>query len=158
MSVVDAKPATTMQPAAVQQDARAPLFEARDISVAFGGIRAVDGVTFDVKEGEIFAIVGPNGAGKSTIFNLISRIYEPTGGQMFFSGEDITRVAPHERGAAMGTMSVAIDLAFGGGPLVFGLVASIAGIPTAFAVGSVIALGGAVGAVLTTRWRLASVA
>jgi len=72
-----------------------PLFEARDLSVTFGGIRAVDGVTFDVKEGEIFAIVGPNGAGKSTIFNLISRIYEPTGGRLLFAGEDITRVAPH---------------------------------------------------------------
>ena len=72
-----------------------PLFEADNISIAFGGIRAVDGVSFDVKEGEIFAIVGPNGAGKSTIFNLISRIYEPTGGRLMFAGEDITRVAPH---------------------------------------------------------------
>jgi branched-chain amino acid transport system ATP-binding protein len=79
------------------QDAgtQASLFEARDISVAFGGIRAVDGVTFDVKEGEIFAIVGPNGAGKSTIFNLISRIYEPTSGRLMFAGEDITRVPPY---------------------------------------------------------------
>ena len=72
-----------------------PLFEARDISISFGGIRAVDGVSFDVKEGEIFAIVGPNGAGKSTIFNLISRIYEPTGGRLTFQGQDITSVAPH---------------------------------------------------------------
>ena len=71
------------------------LFEADNISIAFGGIRAVDGVSFDVKEGEIFAIVGPNGAGKSTIFNLISRIYEPTGGRLVFEGEDITNVAPH---------------------------------------------------------------
>ena len=71
------------------------LFEARDLSIAFGGIRAVDGVTFNVREGEIFAIVGPNGAGKSTIFNLISRIYEPIGGQLMFAGEDITRVPPH---------------------------------------------------------------
>jgi branched-chain amino acid transport system ATP-binding protein len=71
------------------------LFEARDLSIAFGGIRAVDGVSFDVREGEIFAIVGPNGAGKSTIFNLISRIYEPTRGQLMFAGEDITRVTPH---------------------------------------------------------------
>ena len=55
----------------------------------------MDGVTFDVKEGEIFAIVGPNGAGKSTIFNLISRIYEPTGGRLIFQGQDITNVPPH---------------------------------------------------------------
>ena len=52
-------------------------------------------MTFSVAEGEIFAIVGPNGAGKSTIFNLISRIYEPTGGRLLFQGEDITRVPAH---------------------------------------------------------------
>jgi branched-chain amino acid transport system ATP-binding protein len=72
-----------------------PLFEADNISIAFGGIKAVDGVTFNVAEGEIFAIVGPNGAGKSTIFNLISRIYEPTGGRLAFQGQDITNVPPH---------------------------------------------------------------
>jgi branched-chain amino acid transport system ATP-binding protein len=71
------------------------LFEAQDVSIAFGGIKAVDGVTFSVAEGETFAIVGPNGAGKSTIFNLISRIYEPTGGRLRFQGRDITRVPPH---------------------------------------------------------------
>ena len=71
------------------------LFEADNISIAFGGIKAVDGVTFSVAEGEIFAIVGPNGAGKSTIFNLISRIYEPTGGRLAFQGQDITNVPPH---------------------------------------------------------------
>ena len=71
------------------------LFEAESLSVSFGGIRAVDDVTFSVEEGEIFAIVGPNGAGKSTIFNLISRIYEPTGGRLTFQGQDITNVPPH---------------------------------------------------------------
>jgi branched-chain amino acid transport system ATP-binding protein len=71
------------------------LFEAQNISISFGGIKAVDGVSFTVGEGEIFAIVGPNGAGKSTIFNLISRIYEPTGGSLMFQGHDITRVPPH---------------------------------------------------------------
>jgi branched-chain amino acid transport system ATP-binding protein len=76
--------------------ARVPaLLEAHNLSIAFGGIRAVDDVSFEVAKGEIFAIVGPNGAGKSTIFNLISRIYEPTGGRLIFEGEDITRVAPH---------------------------------------------------------------
>jgi branched-chain amino acid transport system ATP-binding protein len=72
-----------------------PLFEADNISISFGGIKAVDGVTFNVAEGEIFAIVGPNGAGKSTIFNLVSRIYEPTAGRLLFHGEDITNVPPH---------------------------------------------------------------
>ena len=72
--------------------AASPLFSADNISISFGGIRAVDEVTFDVAKGEIFAIVGPNGAGKSTIFNLISRIYQPTGGRLLFKGEDITNV------------------------------------------------------------------
>jgi branched-chain amino acid transport system ATP-binding protein len=71
------------------------LFEADDVSISFGGIKAVDGVTFSVAQGEIFAIVGPNGAGKTTIFNLISRIYEPTGGRLKFEGRDITNVPPH---------------------------------------------------------------
>ena len=72
-----------------------PMFEAQGISIAFGGIRAVDDVSFTVDEGEIFAIVGPNGAGKSTIFNLISRIYEPTAGRLLFRGTDITNVPAH---------------------------------------------------------------
>jgi len=87
--------ADAMDPGHEARDDKPPLFEARDISISFGGIRAVDGVSFDVKGGEIFAIVGPNGAGKSTIFNLISRIYEPTGGRLLFQGTDITNVAPH---------------------------------------------------------------
>ncbi len=77
------------------------LFDVENLSISFGGIKAVDGVTFSVEKGEIFAIVGPNGAGKSTIFNLISRIYQPTGGRIVFEGQDITRTAPH-RVASLG--------------------------------------------------------
>ena len=91
-----AAPAAAAKAPAAGDSARAPaLIEARSLSIAFGGIRAVDDVSFSVARGEIFAIVGPNGAGKSTIFNLISRIYEPTGGRLVFEGEDITNVAPH---------------------------------------------------------------
>jgi branched-chain amino acid transport system ATP-binding protein len=71
-------------------------FAAHDLGVSFGGIRAVDGVSFEVAAGEVFTIIGPNGAGKTTIFNLISRIYEPTDGRLVFRDEDITRVPPHE--------------------------------------------------------------
>jgi branched-chain amino acid transport system ATP-binding protein len=71
------------------------LFVADDIGIRFGGIRAVAGVSFEVREGEVFSIIGPNGAGKTTIFNLISRIYQPSQGSLFFDGQDITRVAPH---------------------------------------------------------------
>ncbi len=77
------------------------LFSADNISINFGGIKAVDGVTFDVAKGEVFTIIGPNGAGKTTIFNLMSRIYEPSGGRLSFDGQDITGVPPH-RIAALG--------------------------------------------------------
>jgi len=70
-------------------------FVADDISIQFGGIRAVDSVSFAVEKGEVFSIIGPNGAGKTTIFNLISRIYQPTHGRLIFDGKDITEVPPH---------------------------------------------------------------
>jgi branched-chain amino acid transport system ATP-binding protein len=71
------------------------LFAAEQIAVRFGGIRAVDGVSFAVEQGEVFTIIGPNGAGKTTIFNLMSRIYDPTEGRLVFEGRDITRVPAH---------------------------------------------------------------
>src|SRR6266446_1764424 len=71
-------------------------FAAEDLGVSFGGIRAVDGVSFEVEAGQVFTIIGPNGAGKTTIFNLISRIHDPSDGRLVFRDEDITRVAPHE--------------------------------------------------------------
>ena len=71
-------------------------FKADALAINFGGIRALDGVSFEVKPGEVFTIIGPNGAGKTTIFNLVSRIYDPSEGRMTFCGEDITRVPPHE--------------------------------------------------------------
>jgi branched-chain amino acid transport system ATP-binding protein len=71
------------------------LFAARDIAIHFGGIKAVDAVTFEVAQGEVFSIIGPNGAGKTTIFNLISRIYNPTAGELMFDGKNITQVPPH---------------------------------------------------------------
>jgi branched-chain amino acid transport system ATP-binding protein len=72
------------------------LLEVNDLAVHFGGVKAVDGVSFSVEQGEVFAIIGPNGAGKSTIFNLISRIYEPTRGDIRFDGQDITRLKAHD--------------------------------------------------------------
>jgi branched-chain amino acid transport system ATP-binding protein len=71
-------------------------FEARELAINFGGVQALDGVSFAVEPGHVFTIIGPNGAGKTTIFNLVSRIYDPTRGQVIFRGEDITRVPPHE--------------------------------------------------------------
>ena len=71
------------------------LFAAEGIAINFGGIKAVDGVTFAVEKGEVFTIIGPNGAGKTTIFNLMSRIYDPTAGRLLFEGKDITGVPAH---------------------------------------------------------------
>ena len=66
-----------------------------DLSISFGGIRAVDDVNFEVEEGEVFAIIGPNGAGKTTLFNLVSGIYFPDGGSVRFAGRDITSLPAH---------------------------------------------------------------
>jgi branched-chain amino acid transport system ATP-binding protein len=71
-------------------------FKADALAINFGGIRALDGVSFEVTPGEVFTIIGPNGAGKTTIFNLVSRIYDPSDGRLTFCDEDITAVPPHE--------------------------------------------------------------
>ena len=70
--------------------------EVRDLAIEFGGVHAVDQVSFDVQPGEVFAIIGPNGAGKSTIFNLISRLYEPSSGSMHYGEYDLLSLRPHE--------------------------------------------------------------
>ncbi|HAR74648.1 MAG: ABC transporter ATP-binding protein [Psychrobacter sp.] len=72
------------------------LLQVESLSIAFGGVKAVDNISFEVQEGEVFTIVGPNGAGKSTIFNLISRLYEPLSGRITFDGTDITRLPAHD--------------------------------------------------------------
>lgn len=66
-----------------------------DLAIHFGGLKAVDGLSFDVNEGEIFTIIGPNGAGKTTVFNLLSRIYAPTHGDMVFQGESLLSTPAH---------------------------------------------------------------
>ena len=71
------------------------LLSAQNISVRFGGVLAVDGVSFDVRRGEVFTLIGPNGAGKTTVFNLISRIYTPTSGRIQYDGLDLTAQPPH---------------------------------------------------------------
>jgi branched-chain amino acid transport system ATP-binding protein len=70
-------------------------FQAENLAINFGGIRAVDDVSFTVQKGEVFTIIGPNGAGKTTIFNLVSRIYDPTAGRLTFEDRDITATPPH---------------------------------------------------------------
>jgi len=72
-----------------------PLLSARDLQVRFGGVLAVNQVSFDVKRGEIFTLIGPNGAGKTTVFNLISRFYVPTAGTLEFDGVMLNKVSPY---------------------------------------------------------------
>ena len=71
-------------------------FKAEGVGINFGGVKALDGVSFEVETGQVFTIIGPNGAGKTTIFNVISRIYDPGQGRLLFCDEDITQVPAHE--------------------------------------------------------------
>lgn len=73
-----------------------PLLSARNLSVRFGGVLAVNNVSFDVQPGEVFTLIGPNGAGKTTVFNLISHIYTPTSGNIAFQGQPLSGMAPHQ--------------------------------------------------------------
>jgi branched-chain amino acid transport system ATP-binding protein len=65
------------------------LLDVSDISVRFGGIVALDALTFQIEPGQILGLIGPNGAGKTTMFNVISRVYEPTSGKLTFNGADL---------------------------------------------------------------------
>lgn len=71
-----------------------PLLTARDVSLRFGNVHALDRVSFDVRRGEIFAVIGPNGAGKSSLFNVLSRVYDPTSGDVTLDGRDMLRWPP----------------------------------------------------------------
>jgi branched-chain amino acid transport system ATP-binding protein len=71
------------------------LLSVEGVTRRFGGIVAVDDVSFDVAEGEIVGLIGPNGAGKTTMFNLITRLYRPDAGEIAFDGETLLRTPPH---------------------------------------------------------------
>ncbi|RYF58457.1 MAG: ABC transporter ATP-binding protein [Comamonadaceae bacterium] len=81
--------------------ASAPVLRVEALTLAFGGVKALNGVGFDVQPGSITAVIGPNGAGKTSLFNTISGFYRPTAGSVQFEGADITRV-PAPRRAALG--------------------------------------------------------
>jgi branched-chain amino acid transport system ATP-binding protein len=74
----------------------APVLEARGLRKAFGGVQAVDGVSFAVEAGRLLAMIGPNGAGKTTCFNLLNGQLEPDAGQVLLGGRDITGLPPRE--------------------------------------------------------------
>ncbi|NJC70463.1 ABC transporter ATP-binding protein [Planosporangium thailandense] len=76
--------------------AGAPLLEVDDVTLRFGGVVALDGVSFTIGEGEIFGLIGPNGAGKTTCFNAMTGIYRPTSGEIRFGGQRVTGLRKHE--------------------------------------------------------------
>ena len=70
------------------------ILEVKDLHLTFGGVKALERVSFEVREGEIFAIIGPNGAGKTCILNCINGFYKPEKGEIYFEGQRITRLRP----------------------------------------------------------------
>lgn len=72
-----------------------PLLAVRGLTLRFGGITALEDVSFDVAAGNVTGLIGPNGAGKTTCFNCITRLYQPTSGEILFKGQNLLKVAPH---------------------------------------------------------------
>src|SRR6202162_3740394 len=75
---------------------QSPLLAVRDVSVVFGGIIALNGVSFDMHQGQILGLIGPNGAGKTTLFNCLSRLYQPSTGDILLEGESILTRPAHK--------------------------------------------------------------
>ena len=71
------------------------LLSVRDVTLRFGGIVALDGVSFEVAKGIVSGLIGPNGAGKTTAFNVITRLYSPDEGDVVLNGETLLRTPPH---------------------------------------------------------------
>lgn len=74
----------------------AALVSVKNLSIQFGGLKAVDNVSFEIGQGEILGLLGPNGAGKTTCFNMISGVYKPTGGEIWFDGKRTDGLPPHK--------------------------------------------------------------
>ncbi len=72
------------------------LLTIENLGIAFGGLKALEGINLNVARGDIFAIIGPNGAGKTTLFNLVSGLYPPKSGRITLDGEDVTGLPPHQ--------------------------------------------------------------
>ena len=93
---------TTIGEALPLAEAERPVLEIDAVSLAFGGVKALSGVSFSVRPGTITSVIGPNGAGKTSLFNTISGFYRPTAGAIRFQGQDITRVpAPKRAGLGL---------------------------------------------------------
>jgi branched-chain amino acid transport system ATP-binding protein len=89
----------------------APLLAVDKVTRRFGGVVALDGVTFEVGSREIVGLIGPNGAGKTTVFNIVTRLYRPEAGDILFEGRSLLRTKPHQvirRGIARTFQNVAL--------------------------------------------------
>src|SRR5438105_4568527 len=73
-----------------------PLLAIRELSIRFGGVAALDRVSFDIMAGQIVGLIGPNGAGKTSLFNCISRLYQPSSGSVRFENQELLRIRPHQ--------------------------------------------------------------
>jgi branched-chain amino acid transport system ATP-binding protein len=80
----------------MMKDANHQIFALDDVSISFGGLRAVADCSFEIKNGEIFSLIGPNGAGKTTIFNIINSLYKPDRGRVLLEGENLVPLKPHQ--------------------------------------------------------------
>ena len=78
----------------------APLLEITDLSLSFGGLKAVQNFTFGLPRGALFGLIGPNGAGKTTVFNLLTGVYRPDGGAIRLDAQNLVGRKPHEIAAA----------------------------------------------------------
>ena len=74
----------------------APMLEVKELSIQFGGLRAVDGLNLSVKKHQLYGLIGPNGAGKTTVFNMLTGVYKPTAGSVFLDGVNIIGKPPAE--------------------------------------------------------------
>lgn len=77
-------------------DPKNRILDIQDLTMVFGGLRAVSNFTMDIPYGGLYGLIGPNGAGKTTVFNMITGIYKPTSGKIMFQGRDITGLPPHQ--------------------------------------------------------------
>src|SRR4051795_8913996 len=77
-------------------DSRRAILEVDNVTIRFGGVTALDEVTFDIKEGEILGLIGPNGAGKTTCFNVMTGVYQATSGQIRFDGDPLAKMKRHD--------------------------------------------------------------
>lgn len=73
------------------------VLKANSISIEFGGLKAVENFSIEIKQGELVGLIGPNGAGKTTVFNMLTGVYTPTSGTIELKGQDVTKLTPHER-------------------------------------------------------------